>query len=42
LVWRLWTRLVTVDEVQASIAISGDEKLGISAARAAAVMTTKL
>jgi uncharacterized protein (TIGR03083 family) len=42
LVWRLWTRLVTVDEVQASIAISGDEKLGIPAARAAAVMTTKL
>jgi uncharacterized protein (TIGR03083 family) len=41
-VWRLWTRLVTVDEVRASIAISGDEKLGIPAARAVAVMTTKL
>jgi uncharacterized protein (TIGR03083 family) len=39
--WRLWTRLVTVDEVQASMAISGDEKLGIPAAHAVAVMTTK-
>jgi uncharacterized protein (TIGR03083 family) len=42
LVWRLWTRLVTVDEVQASIAISGDEKLGLPAAHAVALMTTKL
>jgi uncharacterized protein (TIGR03083 family) len=41
-VWRLWTRLVTVDEVRASITISGDERLGIPAARAVAVMTTKL
>jgi uncharacterized protein (TIGR03083 family) len=41
-VWRLWTRLVTVEEVEASIAISGDENLGIPAARAVAVMTTKL
>jgi uncharacterized protein (TIGR03083 family) len=42
LVWRLWTRLVTVDEVRASITILGDERLGIPAARAVAVMTTKL
>jgi uncharacterized protein (TIGR03083 family) len=41
LIWRLWTRLVTVDEVRASITISGDERLGIPAARAVAVMTTK-
>jgi uncharacterized protein (TIGR03083 family) len=41
-VWRLWTRLVTVEEVEAFIAISGDENLGIPAARAVAVMTTKL
>jgi uncharacterized protein (TIGR03083 family) len=42
LLWRLWTRLITVDEAQASVAISGNEKLGIPAARAVAVMTTKL
>lgn len=42
LAWRLWTRLVTFDEAQASIAVSGDADLAIPAARAVAVMTTKL
>ncbi len=42
IVWRLWTRLVTVDDAQASIAIAGDEDLGVPAARVVAVMTTKL
>jgi uncharacterized protein (TIGR03083 family) len=41
IVWRLWTRLVTVDDAQASIAIAGDEDLGVPAARVVAVMTTK-
>jgi uncharacterized protein (TIGR03083 family) len=42
IVWRLWTRLATVDEAQAYIAIAGDENLGVPAARVVAVMTTKL
>jgi uncharacterized protein (TIGR03083 family) len=41
-IWRLWTRLATVDEAQASIAITGDEDLGVPAASAVSVMTTKL
>jgi hypothetical protein len=42
IVWRLWTRLATADDEQASIAIAGDEDLGLPAARVVAVMTTKL